>query len=353
MNTPRPFRLTSLLLLLFSGIAIACEVPVFRYALERWSAHVWTLKVSHQGDLKPEEQAMIARIKAKSGPNCNVQVEVLPSSEASSEGASLNLFNPEGRPVWNGFADVASADKILASPVRKKLVASLLGGESVVWLLVRSGKAQEDAAALAALKKAADEAMQKQSLSKSVVAFGKIDSTTELDNHLRSAIPLKLSYSIIEIDRQDPQEEILLAMLGGDAAPAGPWAAPVFGRGRALPPLPAERFSDGAVENTIGYVCGKCSCTVQSQNPGEDLLLEAEWASHVSAAPVVIEKALPPLSGLQELSAPAPAAKPATPVPTAATAKSASFPLSAVIVGSLLLLLLLGLATRHLLSRNE
>jgi hypothetical protein len=289
-----------------------------------------------------------------SGPDCNVQVEVIDSPEASNEGASLTLVAPDGRAVWNGFAEAGSAEKILHSPVRQKLVDALLRGESLVWIFVRSGETKADAAALAELKKNADAAILKQSLSKSVVAFGKVDSTTELDNHLRSAIPLKLSHAIIEVDRQDPKEEVLLAMLGGDEAPAGPWASPVFGRGRALPPLPASRFGDGAVANTVGYICGKCSCTVQSQNPGEDLLLEADWASHVSAAPVVIEKALPPLSGLQELSPAAPAAKlEATPAPAAPAAKSASFSVSALIGGSLLLLLLLGLATRHLLSRND
>src|SRR3954463_14976714 len=60
------FRLRNILglvvaaLALAAGDARACTIPVFRYALERWTASRYEVIVFHNGDLTPSERAAVA-----------------------------------------------------------------------------------------------------------------------------------------------------------------------------------------------------------------------------------------------------------------------------------------------------
>jgi len=77
----------------------------------------------------------------------------------------------------------------------------------------------------------------------------------------------------------------------------------VFGKGRVLLPLVGKGINE---ENTLGdcsYLCGPCSCQVKNQNPGTDLLVKADWWTSLEGSSVIVEKELPPLSGVDELIA--------------------------------------------------
>jgi hypothetical protein len=78
---------------------------------------------------------------------------------------------------------------------------------------------------------------------------------------------------------------------------------PVFGKGRVLPPLIGAGINK---ENALGdcsYLCGPCSCQVKNQNPGMDLLIKADWWTALEGSSVIVEKELPPLTGVDELIA--------------------------------------------------
>jgi hypothetical protein len=99
---------------------------------------------------------------------------------------------------------------------------------------------------------------------------------------LRSDLPLKIEFSLLRLQRNDPAEEALLAMLThleddlGDLA-SQPMVFPVFGRGRVIEPLVGAGITKDNVMEHSGYLCGACSCEVKDQNPGIDLLVAANW----------------------------------------------------------------------------
>ena len=57
-NQWKGFSVT-LLLLLSLASALACSVPVFRYALEKWPPDVYQATVFHRGPLTSAQQALV------------------------------------------------------------------------------------------------------------------------------------------------------------------------------------------------------------------------------------------------------------------------------------------------------
>src|SRR5215207_5160949 len=80
-SVPTPRRVPHLLAaLLVAGWAFApaaaraCQIPVFRYALERWAAEPYEVVVFHQGPLGPAEKELVARLGAAQKAATNLDV---------------------------------------------------------------------------------------------------------------------------------------------------------------------------------------------------------------------------------------------------------------------------------------
>jgi len=113
-------------------------------------------------------------------------------------------------------------------------------------------------------------------------------------SRMRSTIPLRLTFSIVRVKRDDPAEAVLLALLEKcdalhDAPPpdavsrAEPAAYAVLGRGRALPSLSGEDFTPEAIRGVAKFVSAACSCMVKELNPGMDLLMSEPWEESIFA----------------------------------------------------------------------
>ena len=63
MRNPKTAALISTVCTLAASVAIACNVPVFRYALERWPADPYELVILHEGELSQESLAQIKELK--------------------------------------------------------------------------------------------------------------------------------------------------------------------------------------------------------------------------------------------------------------------------------------------------
>ncbi len=258
---------------LFGAAALqACQVPVFRYALENWSPAPWRVRLPDTA-LPGVETA-----------GANLQIE------RAAGFATLELRLPEGEgegsPAWTGPADAAHWQQMLDSPARRELARRLLAGESAVWLLLESGDAAKDAAAATVLEQALKVAQAELKLPEGVVTPAQLDEAgrkgTAADV-LHSDLPLRLAFSVLRLSREDPAEAVLRAMLMkvepdlGDYA-AEPMVFAVFGRGRALEPLIGRGIHADNIREAASYLCGACSCEIKEQNPGMDLLLMADWA---------------------------------------------------------------------------
>ena len=254
---------------LFGAAALqACQVPVFRYALENWAPAPWRVRL-------PE-----AALRGVDADAANVQIE----REAGV--AALELRLPEGDEalVWSSAADAGSWQQLLDSPVRRELARRLLAGESAVWLLLESGDAGKDAEAGERLDQALQAAQAELKLPEGVVTPAELDESGPAPaDVLHSDLPLRLAFSVLRVSRQDPAEAVLRAMLmrvEPDLADfAGePMVFAVFGRGRALEPLIGRGIHADNIREAATYLCGACSCEIKEQNPGMDLLLAVDWA---------------------------------------------------------------------------
>ncbi len=319
-------KIFCLLLLMVACVGKACQVPVFRFALERWEADPFHLYVLHREPLAPDLDRYLQKIEEellqKPAP-ANLQIEQInislvsetrtlsiPGMEQVENDPSFLLQAPAtwnvNEPIWAGPATVETLDLLLDSPARQRCAEYLLGGASVVWILIESGDAPVDHKALARLQDGLAKAEEIIQLPDGVLRpdeVGQAMGDIDLDDVLRSPIPLKIAFEVMRIRRDDPKEALFLKMLVGPAGfpDTGPLVVPVFGRGRTMGLLPAARLSTAGIIAASTYLCGACSCQVKSGNPGHDLLFKTPWHEHLHHGLVVVEKELPPLPSTGDL----------------------------------------------------
>jgi hypothetical protein len=310
------------LAILLAGDLLACKVPVFRYALERWPADSFRLLVGHQGPLDPllqgELDALRESLETKPLP-INLTLETLdlatlseaqrisiPGLEHLGAGPSMVLFPPESWrsevPVWTGPATAENLALLLDSPARQRCADHLLNGETTVWLLVPSGDPEQDDQARAVLAEGLQTATETIEIPEGVIRREDLNQdlpNIDLDDVLRSDLPLKISFVADTVSRDDPAEALFLAiLLGPSPPPAGePLIVPVFGRGRTAGPVPISRLTAERVVAACEYFCGSCSCQVKQGNPGFDLLFQINWdkllnATVLTADSEIVQQAL-------------------------------------------------------------
>ncbi|MFO0922134.1 MAG: hypothetical protein U0905_06540 [Pirellulales bacterium] len=272
-------------------LPVWCNIPVFRYALERWKSDKTRIVVFAE-ELTPQQRAQLQLLEERSAKGqSNVEwVVSQPSTEKDQE--RLELWKrevaapsqlpwvvvqtpfPQGKigQTWSGRMDAITWDWILDSPSRKELAKRLLAGDSVVWLVLQSKDAQANAACRRMLKE----------------TFEKLETELELPegigepgSELYSEVPLFLRFSSLEIDIEKDEERYFRQLAQGFSDQIDllkePILIPVFGRGRALEVIPYSRIDGPLVSDLTKFLCGACSCQVKERNPGFDLLLSVHW----------------------------------------------------------------------------
>lgn len=296
----RSIRLSLVCFVLLASSAWACQVPVFRYALERWAADKYEILILHQTPLTESDRGRLDQMlqHAEDGNRmpANFVTRVVDISQAqtderllalwsqhagqSADPIMVTLYPRNARDIPDRVADVSpfddiSVQRLIDSPVRRKLVEELLDGQSAVWIFVPSGHVERDEKALATLE-------QQLALHEKTLELPPQEEI-EADEFYQpnTKIELKIGFSVVTLARDDPREQFLLRSLLGSESDLKqfdePLAFPVLGRGRVLYALVGK----GIMAETIGmasrFVVGPCSCQVKEQNPGFDLLLAADW----------------------------------------------------------------------------
>lgn len=273
----------------------ACNIPVFRYALERWRPDVSEFVVFHRGQLASDTAAQLDQFKERlSTVGANAQLVLVDLADEKSVVQphrqlwdQLNLDKqllqlpyvlvrlPHARGplnAWHGSLEQALQSALAESPVRSELSKRLLSGDSIVWLMVRSPE------------EARNERVRKLVNDQCQVLSAKIQLPEGIGlpgSELFSEVPLFLKFSLLEIEANDPREQFLLKVFENFQSAAyrqgEPLLIPVFGRGRALEVIPADGVDERLLGDLTAFLCGACSCQVKEQNPGFDLLLSAKW----------------------------------------------------------------------------
>ncbi len=306
--------------LLACGVLVACSVPVFRYALERWQTDDYELYVFHRGALSPDARAALEWLSAcATAPTGRANLVIAavdidkPMDPAAEEvwgarktpslpWAVLRYPRSAGLPgiAWEGAFGVETARTLVDSPCRREIGRALLGGASAVWVLLESGERARDdgaAATLATLLAKFEKTLE-------LPPMEDMDRAADVDAHVGETAalpPLRVSFALRRVGRADPAEAPLAAMLLGSEKDlrtfTEPIVFPVFGRGRALFALVGAGITEENVGQACEFLAGPCSCQIKAFNPGTDLLMAAAWDECLAEARVE-SPALPPLTGI-------------------------------------------------------
>lgn len=326
LKLPKWLTALGLTLLTIVGILHACQVPVFRYALERWESDKYQLFLVTPRTLTEQERAEVDSFK-KTLPDTNLtftEINVstiseadlwkLPEINTSISSPQLFLFHPEKlnqtTPIANLPLSAHSLNTIIDSPARNSIVKSLVAGDSAVWVILHNNDEEKAAEVQKALDLHIGKAANSIQLPEGIVGTNERDQITDqtdLEDVLRSSIPLKIAFSSKTLDSNAAGEEVFVATLL-ENLPASirelsePLIIPVFGRGRKITPILASELSYTTILSGSQYLCGACSCQVKEQNPGVDLLIHENWPAHLTDGLAVVEKELPPLTGAAEVT---------------------------------------------------
>ncbi|MFB3826503.1 MAG: hypothetical protein ACE15B_07020 [Bryobacteraceae bacterium] len=263
--------------------ARACNVPVFRYAMERWPADPYQIVVYYRPGQKGAAFGLL-----RDTANYSLQgVDVTrPEGKALAERQGVaaypwvEIYYPAQSqvrtPVWAGPLTSETAKNILNSPSRSRLAEMLLGGDVAVWVLVKSGHDEKDRRALDSLKSSLDRASAALRIPETGVdANGNAVDVTDFKTY-----PVR--FGLMEVARHDLREELLVnALLASEPDLSGydePMAFPVFGRGRALYALAGNGIQEKNIREACESLLAWCSCEIKAMSPGTDLLIAADWS---------------------------------------------------------------------------
>jgi len=310
---------------LCSADSFACDVPVFRWALERWWPDPYQVIVFHRGPLGAEDQATLDRLKASAtdaAAPANVAVISLDLAEEHNDAVDT-LWRSQSSPVlpwmvvrypgtrgaeeylWSSRFSEQAVNAWLYSPIRRELARRLAEGESAVWLLLEIGDPKKDNAAAELIERHTKELEDILYIPSTIVdsPYGGWDDSGATD--------LRVEFSLMKVSRNDPKEQMLVHMLEGSEPDLKdfdePMAFPVYGRGRALFALVGAGINEQNITDACAFLVAGCSCQIKGFNPGTDLLIAVDWDGAISDA-FVKPVELPPLPGIAEMT-PAPVAE--------------------------------------------
>lgn len=298
--------------------AIACSIPVFRYALENWRPDSYVAFVLHEGELTPEQQNLLGTLRSKDPEgtvSANLIVKTFDLAAAPDEVATqlreenkdvklpclvvqMPAKRSQPQTVFSGELTSANVAQLVDSPLRSNIKDRLLKGDSVVWVYLESGVQQVDDEAFAMLT-------QELARLEGELTLPEIE---EEDRQDLAANPdsLKIQFSAVRLSRDEIGESAFRDMLLhvehdllDEAYVDSPMAFPIFGRGRALYALVGDGLAPDLVEEACRFLTGACQCTVKAENPGVDILMQVEWDKFIQPSEAV-DASLPPLAGFSE-----------------------------------------------------
>lgn len=339
MGRATKFAVLLLVATLLSGVgaAWACNVPVFRYAIERWRPDPYRAVLFHRGPLSAADREQLQPLEDQQDEaftNLSIRTVDLDNlDEASEEGAAdaalfAALGKPEQstlvvqypphlnihKPVFVGEPGREAIAKLSDSPARQELTKRLAAGQTAVWLLLESGQPEQDDAAAALLE---------AELKKLEKTLELPELTTAPEDALLSSAPLAVGFSLLRVKRDDPAEQTLAAMLihseSDLAERTDPMVFPVYGRGRALWGLIGPGITAKNIYDSASFLVGPCSCEVKELNPGFDLLLTADWDQLLSQSGI-------PLTAVETKTTAPPAEAELVPIPAGQPVLTAPLP---------------------------
>jgi hypothetical protein len=320
MHTPKAGKsllFTVVVILASTFIAEACNVPVFRYALERWPADPYEIIMFRRGPLAEGEAALAGSLERQELPGALHANYVVRDVDLDGQVPDVmrELFERIGGDslprmairypgtseyrlaLWSGPISEETVTAALDSPVRRTVRERILDGQSAVWVLLESGNAAKDDEAARFIERTLTD------LESTLKLPDAIDGNSALSPvDLSHGPDVRISFSVVRLSRTDPAERVFIDMLMHSEPDLNeylsePMVFPVYGRGRALYALVGAGITEENIGSACSFLTGACSCEVKALNPGVDILMTVDWDSGLGESWIVDEE-LPPLTGI-------------------------------------------------------
>ncbi len=288
---------TFVILVSIASIALSCSIPVFRYALEHWMPEPFIVHIISSSKLDEGQIKLIKELE-ELGKNANIRLKVSDGQNATPDEfkAVIQLYAKRdsawlvvesskkmgGSPqvIWDAPFTKKTVEKLLISPVRKRVCQGLVGRDSVSWVFLDSGDPAVDDAKFAKLES------ELRRLEKTI-KLPEIEAA-DLKDLSKNPDELKIHFAAHRISRTDSSEAAFVSMLLSTESDlreeydkGSPMAFPVFGRGRVLYALLGEGIATSTIEEASRFLAGACQCTVKADNPGVDMLVAFDWDEHI------------------------------------------------------------------------
>jgi len=275
-----------------SAIGEACDIPVFRYALELWPAGIFDVYALHKAPLTPKEQEIVKWLENRAeglshGSHYRFHlVDLNDAANSSAERRDSNAalprlevyYPPEmGRrePFWQGALTDENAKALADSALRRTIARRLLSGDAAVWVVLDSGNASQDEAAARTLQEVL--LKMEKTLQWPTLEAGGFSESLALDDEDR-----RFRFAIVRLRRSDETEAFLTQMLLHTEEDLMEYDSetivfPIYGRGRALYALIGDGINEETIREACEFLAGPCTCFIKDQNPGADLLMTVDW----------------------------------------------------------------------------
>lgn len=312
--------------------ALGCDTPVYRYALENWIPDAYPLVLLHRGALPAPLKKLTDELNTRNENGLVnagfLALDVEATSQSQFTGLlerygkgvlpRLALLPPKGleeqqaEALWDGAADEGTIAAVLGSPARREIAKRLIGQKhAAVWVLLESGDQAADEQAARLLAKTLAAAPGKLREAGVLAPAGEGEATTQtmpgglagpVTQTGQTSQTQTVVFSLVRVSRGDEKERFFVRMLDRVmAAPAGeeagregaetrrrgeaeksekgkaPVAIPVFARGRALVAFAGEALNEDHILGACAVLAGPCACELKAQNPGVDMLFDADW----------------------------------------------------------------------------
>jgi len=290
--------------------AVACTLPVYRYALEKWQRDRYRIDVFHRGPLKEADverlKALVDRSVAVLG-DVPAAIEAGPAQPAGvgqTANISLRFVNVSKElpapvralwraqkkatlpwvvvrypraarmvhPVYAGPLGKFDGETFVDSPARQRAAERILEGDAVVWMLLECGDEKKNEAAAAVVEQTLAADQEERRLAAGEVEEGEVPPAT---------------FALVRVDRGDAREVPFATTLIKSHPHVmrhlrEPIVFALFAKCRVYTALAGDGIEPESIRAANEFLTSPCACVIKEENPGIDLVVQADWTRMVS-----------------------------------------------------------------------
>lgn len=293
----RKILLITLALSVFVAIVLACNTPVYKYAILNWADRDFyqVLRIYDASKNQPEYDLALNKVLEEKGHLTNIGIvpinisndvaglygddfaKFIKDSSADLQPPFYIVINPKKNILYKGDLIPENLESMMMSPKRTELAEKLSKGV-INLILVQTRDEQKNKEA---------EELLKKSIAKVIDLDLEIRSRENPDQIIDKKLlkPIQVSYTTVS--PEDKQETwFYKQMIGLNSKVVKnehPKVFGVVGRGFVFDqPLDGEYLNEDELFALIFFLSGPCSCTVKAENSGTDIITTWDWDKKIN-----------------------------------------------------------------------